>query len=55
MIVKIEALINAAVALIVKLDVDLLGLLNGRITLIVNLLVSILIVGKFSRGTSNVC
>ncbi|KAB5590908.1 hypothetical protein CTheo_5660 [Ceratobasidium theobromae] len=42
-IVKIEALINAAVALIVKLDVDLLGLLNGRITLIVNLLVSILI------------
>ena len=35
---------NVAVAAIVKLDVDLLGLLNGKITIIVNLLVSILIV-----------
>jgi hypothetical protein len=43
-IIKIEALINVAVAAIVKLDVDLLGLLNGKITIIVNLLVSILIV-----------
>ncbi|KAF8604893.1 hypothetical protein BDV93DRAFT_522189 [Ceratobasidium sp. AG-I] len=42
-IIKIEALINVAVAAIVKLDVDLLGLLNGKITIIVNLLVSILI------------
>ncbi|KAJ1302432.1 hypothetical protein OPQ81_002750 [Rhizoctonia solani] len=42
-ILKIEALINVAVAAIVKLDVDLLGLLNGKITIIVNLLVSILI------------
>ncbi|CAE6364424.1 unnamed protein product [Rhizoctonia solani] len=42
-IIKIEALINVAVAAIVKLDVDLLGLLNGRITIIVNLLVTILI------------
>ncbi|CUA73457.1 hypothetical protein RSOLAG22IIIB_10812 [Rhizoctonia solani] len=42
-IVKIEALINVAVAAIVKLDVDLLGLLNGKITIIVNLLVTILI------------
>ncbi|CAE6343267.1 unnamed protein product [Rhizoctonia solani] len=42
-IIKIEALINVAVAAIVKLDVDLLGLLNGKITIIVNLLVTILI------------
>ncbi|CAE6362048.1 unnamed protein product [Rhizoctonia solani] len=42
-IVKIEALINVAVAALVKLDVDLLGLLNGKITIIVNLLVTILI------------
>ncbi|CAE6471180.1 unnamed protein product [Rhizoctonia solani] len=42
-ILKIEALINVAVAAIVKLDVDLLGLLNGKITIIVNLLVTILI------------
>ncbi|CAE6346291.1 unnamed protein product [Rhizoctonia solani] len=42
-IIKIEALINVAVAAIVKLDVDLLGLLNGKITVIVNLLVAIVI------------
>lgn len=43
-VLKIEALIKVAVAAIVKLDVDLLGLLNGKILIIVNLLVSILIV-----------
>ncbi|KAJ1302417.1 hypothetical protein OPQ81_002736 [Rhizoctonia solani] len=42
-ILKIEELINTAVAAISKLDVDLLGLLNGKITAIVNLLVYILI------------
>ncbi|CAE6481311.1 hypothetical protein ACGC1H_007343 [Rhizoctonia solani] len=57
-IIKIEALINVAVAAIVKLDVDLLGLLNGKVTLIVNLLASILIsvathCGKWaSKGTA---
>jgi hypothetical protein len=45
-IIKIEALINVAVAALVKLDVDLLGLLNGKITIIVNLLVTILIVRR---------
>ncbi|ELU38026.1 hypothetical protein AG1IA_07942 [Rhizoctonia solani AG-1 IA] len=48
-IIKIEALINVAVAAIVKLDVDLLGLLNGKITIIVNLLVTILIVSRNQR------
>ncbi|KAG8769719.1 hypothetical protein FRC12_004788 [Ceratobasidium sp. 428] len=42
-ILKIVALIEAAVKLIVDLKVDLTGLLNLKITVIVNLLVSILV------------
>lgn len=43
-IADIAALINAAVALILALPTDLLGLLNGKLLLIVNLCVSIVIV-----------
>ncbi|KAG8741644.1 hypothetical protein FRC10_002608 [Ceratobasidium sp. 414] len=42
-ILKIEALIKVAVSAILALKVDLTGLLNGQITVIVNLLVSIII------------
>ncbi|KAG9118985.1 hypothetical protein FRC07_006223 [Ceratobasidium sp. 392] len=42
-IADIAALINAAVALILALPKDLLGLLNGKILVIVNLCVSIVI------------
>ncbi|KAG8718210.1 hypothetical protein FRC09_013003 [Ceratobasidium sp. 395] len=42
-IADIVALINAAVALILALPKDLLGLLNGKLTVIVNLCVSIVI------------
>ncbi|KAG9085832.1 hypothetical protein FRC07_013276, partial [Ceratobasidium sp. 392] len=42
-ILKIEALIKVAVAAILKLKVDLTGLLNLKITVIVNLLASILV------------
>ncbi|KAJ1299315.1 hypothetical protein OPQ81_011863 [Rhizoctonia solani] len=49
-ILKIEGLINTAVAAISKLDIDLLGLLNGKITAIVNLSVYILIVRPTSMN-----